>query len=197
MARQLSPFAIVLDYCLAANKDTPVSVLRALQLRHDKDGQRSLSEWRRGKSRPVHRKSHNTLCKIEQLYGLPDRLFANLLAADKSRLQLLINSTAPSQQTALLWHMPDDFDDRPIKQQDEIVAWAKANILPCTTDYGRYQSRATQSRYSIAFPFLPKILGGRTGMGFLVQQKLCLSKKGAYGTVDASPQLAKESLLQD
>jgi hypothetical protein len=192
MQRQLSAFSIVLDYCLAANGHRPSSVLATFDLPHDNDAIRPLSEWRSGKARPVHRKSHQVLRRIEHLYGLPEQMFANLLAEARSPLERLIRGTNPSQQTALRWHIPYDFDRRSLAEQEKIVGWAKENILPCTTDYGRYQSKASQSWYSIVFPSLAREYSGRRAKGVKVSSALVMDRSGTYGTAEAPVRLARE-----
>jgi len=192
MSRQLNAFAIALDYCLAAHHDTPSSLLASLGREYNRDVSRVLSDWRRAKAHPVHQTSHETLSKVEQHYQLPNHMFANLLGEERGPLARLIHNTIPSQQTALKWHIPNNFDDLSPKQRTRIMNWAKTNILPCATDYGRYQSRVSQIRFSVVFPSLLKKHGGRTPKGFMHLSPWATGKRGSYGTIEATPELARE-----
>jgi hypothetical protein len=54
----------------------------------------------------------------------------------------------------LAWHLPDDFNQRPERERQEIVAWVRAVIISGATDYRRYQAEAIRHRYAVRFPTL-------------------------------------------
>ena len=52
------------------------------------------------------------------------------------------------------WHLPKDFDDRPVGQREEISSWILTNVIANATNYGKYQSARTRDAFSVVFPGL-------------------------------------------
>ncbi|MEN2790266.1 hypothetical protein ABC974_11565 [Sphingomonas oligophenolica] len=103
-------------------------------------------------------------------------------------------SIAPSERRRLAWHLPDDFDLRPVAERDAILEWVRTVIISGATDYRRFQAEAVKHRYAVRFPDFfstnsakpptssPDDDGDREDMD---AELLC-------GAVDAPPQLAGE-----
>ncbi|WP_204273045.1 hypothetical protein, partial [Enterobacter hormaechei] len=49
---------------------------------------------------------------------------------------------ADSERRRLAWHLPDDFESRPINEQEKILAWVRGVIVSGATDYRRFQAIA-------------------------------------------------------
>jgi hypothetical protein len=66
------------------------------------------------------------------------------------------------------------------------------NILPCSTDYGKYQRDHSKTKFSVVFPTLPRALGGREWMGHLLKREDLVEKFDAGGTILAPERLTQE-----
>jgi hypothetical protein len=88
--------------------------------------------------------------------------------------------------------MPHDFDFRPETERREIMEWISANILSCSTAFGRYQSKVGRAKFAVVFPSLPRSLGGRQWMGERLKNRVLKEKFKKHGTVRAPSRLARE-----
>ncbi|HWW56278.1 MAG TPA: hypothetical protein VN047_05240 [Sphingopyxis sp.] len=57
----------------------------------------------------------------------------------------------------MAWHLPNDFDRRPLRERREILDWIRKVIISGATDYRRYQVMAMRQRYALRFPDLNNI----------------------------------------
>jgi hypothetical protein len=183
-SRRLSHLAVTLDCLMASHGRSARSLTAAIDPTSDCASRRSLLAWRNAQWLPQMRQSLQLLQKIEEHFGLAEGYLTKLAlpqspTADALRL---LNS---GRQTVLRQHLPSDFDIRPLVERTEILAWVSANILPCNTDYGKYQSRASQNHYTVVFPTLPRLVGGRPWLGELRRGKYAIGKIEGYGTVPA------------
>lgn len=116
----------------------------------------TLVQWAAGKKAPTSVKSIAILTMIEQRYRLPTGYFktklTNRLRAASGHRRL--RGVTPSERRRLAWHLPDDFDDRPAREREQIVQWVRSVIISGTTDYRRYQAAAAKHRFAIRFPSL-------------------------------------------
>jgi len=190
--RRLNAFAIILDFCMASRGHTCTSLVEAIECIGDGRKRRSFGTWRHGQGLPRHRESFKVVHQIEQHFDLPSDYLTHLVVRDDSALEKLIKAANPRQQVVLRWHLPPDFDTRSREQQDEMLAWTSVNVMPCATDYGKYQSRASQIPFAIVFPSLDKLFGGRTPRGSLKKDRLVMGREGSCGTVAAPARLAEE-----
>lgn len=111
--------------------------------------------WCTGRRNPRSVESMKVLGRVEQRYRLPSGYFAGKLE-NKSRsitgFQTL--GIKSSEQRRLAWHLPTNFNERPLAEQEEIVAWVRNVVLSGTTEYRKFQAAAMRNRFAIRFPSL-------------------------------------------
>lgn len=97
-------------------------------------------QWAAGKKLPSSVKSMEVLAMIERRYRLPAGYFKTKLInrprATGGRQNL--KDVSPSERRRLAWHLPDDFDDRPARERDDILQWVRTVVISGATDYGRF-----------------------------------------------------------
>ncbi len=131
------------------------SVWKAVILSQKSFSLSTFSSWLAGKKTPRSVASLRVLGLVEGRYGLPNGHFRALLSHQaRAATGFKIKGVTPSEQRRLVWHLPDDFNERPLKERREILDWVQTNVISGTTDYRRYQSEASKHRYSIRFPEL-------------------------------------------
>ncbi|WP_235587898.1 hypothetical protein [Sphingopyxis sp. H115] len=113
-------------------------------------------QWAAGKKAPTSVKSIAILAMIERRYRLPAGYFkaklTNNMRAASGHTRLC--GVTRSERRRLAWHLPEDFDDRPARERQEILQWVRSVIISGTTDYRRYQAEAAKHRFAIRFPSL-------------------------------------------
>lgn len=112
----------------------------------------SLYAWRRGDDHPRHVESLRALKFIERRYGLQTGELKALIPhqARACAGHKPVGLTA-NERRRLAWHLPDDFNERPLAQQAEIIQWARSVILTGSTAYRRYQSASQKHPFAIGF----------------------------------------------
>lgn len=92
------------------------------------------------------------------------------------------------------WHLPHDFDRRPLREREEILEWVKRVVISGTIDYRCFQAAAMKQRYSIRFPGLLDQSSRPRGL-----YRFCREEDGslpdpdlASAALDAPPRLAEE-----
>jgi hypothetical protein len=190
--RRLNRFAVVFDTLLATHDCTELALLKSLGMRRNEKALRSIQSWRAGKTKPRAGKYLNLLEKIEAKLEVPAGRLANLSGGRSSVFYRILSKHNPAHQQLIRWHMPTDFDMRPEGERQEIMAWISANVLPCGTAFGKYQSKVSGARFAVVFPSLPRSLGGRTWMGHRLKNRELVRKFKEHGTVPAPPRLTRE-----
>ncbi|MFO1247330.1 MAG: hypothetical protein U1E93_03700 [Alphaproteobacteria bacterium] len=191
---KLNRFAIVLDTLMATHGMNEPALLKAIGKRKDQKSIKSIRSWRTGRTRPRAGKYLNVLEALEQTLSLPVGRLANLSGARASVFYRVAKKFHLSSQQLLRWHMPDDFDVRPEAERQEIMDWISANVLPCGTAFGKYQSKNTRTKFAVVFPNIPREIGGRSWMGHRLKQKHLVEAFKLHGTLRAPPRLEREML---
>jgi hypothetical protein len=159
-------FHEALDLHMRRHGDTPYRLSRALQEKGHWLNTSTLRMWRCGKKAPLHRDSLEVLVCLEKRYGLPPGYFkARLPHPSRATKGLEIPGIGAAERRRLAWHLPDDFDQRPAAEREEILEWVRRVVVSGSTDYRRYQATAMKTRFSIRFPGLQAV---RTGIATTV-----------------------------
>ncbi|NUB04618.1 hypothetical protein FW320_00200 [Azospirillum sp. Vi22] len=118
--------------------------------------------WRRGVKAPRSAESLDVLGRIEARYRLPPGYFkAKLPHPARATSGQPMPGISTAERRRLAWHLPDDFDTRPIAEQEEILTWVRETIVSGSTDYRRFQAAAVKNRYGVRFSCSPS--GRRSG----------------------------------
>lgn len=190
--RTLNRFAVTLDTLMAVNDCSDTTLLRAIGKRGNKNALRAIQNWRSGRTQPRTSKSLGMLERIEEKFDLSRGRLVNISGVRGSVFHQAIKKLSQPKHQMVWWHTPDDFDLRPETERQEIMAWISANILPCSTAFGKYQSKITRAKFAIVFPSLPRSVGGRDWMGRRLRRSDLIEKFKVHGTIPAPPRLARE-----
>ncbi|WP_146198034.1 hypothetical protein [Caulobacter endophyticus] len=89
---------------------------------------------------------------IERRYGLGEGELRRLLPYQRRGYygHQLPGLTA-SERRRISSHLPEDFNDRPVTEQDQIISWVRTVILGGSTPYRRYQRNAQSFAYAVGF----------------------------------------------
>ncbi|MGV0908423.1 hypothetical protein [Martelella sp. FOR1707] len=161
---------------------------------------KTMLSWFEGKSVPRSVTSFRILSRIEKRYRLPEGYFkAKLPHQNRSLHGHDLGDISPAERRRIAVHLPDDFSSLPFSKREEIVDWVRRVIISGTTDYRRYQAKASKQRYAIRFP------GVTYGGGSLSPREHSLAENIhntvvqsfedpdlLSGVVDAPPRLAME-----
>ncbi|SHM73412.1 hypothetical protein [Roseibium suaedae] len=108
--------------------------------------------WGRRISVPGSPTSLKILRRIEHRYCLPEGYFSGISeAVVESPVSCELDEMTPAERRRLVWHLPDDFRQRPRTEQDEILSWVRNVIISGSTDYRRYQAATLRQRYAVRF----------------------------------------------
>ena len=161
---------------------------------------KTMLSWFEGKRVPRSVASFQILSRIEKRYRLPEGYFkAKLPHQNRSLHGHDLGDISPAERRRIAVHLPDDFSSLPFSKREEIVDWVRRVIISGTTDYRRYQAKASKQRYAIRFP------GVTYGGGSLSPREHSLAENIhntvvesfedpdlLSGVVDAPPRLAME-----
>lgn len=161
----------------------------------------TIREWRAGRKAPRSAVSLQVLARIERRYRLPEGYLRSKLphpgraATGQARTVIL----DPAERRRLAWHLPDDFDSRPLSEREEILAWVRRVVVSGSTEYRRYQAGAVRQRFAIRFPSLTGVRSRATGPGSGDCDDADSDEDGEgdviAGVVDAPAALANEVAL--
>ncbi|WP_246450348.1 hypothetical protein [Sphingomonas rhizophila] len=153
----------------------------------------TIREWCAGRKAPRSATSLRVLERIEHRYRLPEGYFRAKLAHPGRATTGQAGSLAftPSERRRIAWHLPDDFDRRPLKERAEIVEWVQRVIISGCTDYRRYQCKVLRDRFSLRFPNLAGHSGSPVVANSSLETEKALSRAPA-GVVDAPVELQLE-----
>jgi hypothetical protein len=163
--RKLNRFAVALDICMAASGHSASSLLAAVQKEPHDNTVYAMQCWRRGKTRPRVNKHLDIVDKIEQFFELPEGRLTYLVGLRSTKQYRKAKHTYSQLLHIVRWHLPDDYDQRSEAERREILSWISRNVLPGSTDFGKYQSEYSKDKFSVVFPSLPRKWGGQTWMG--------------------------------
>lgn len=133
--------------------DTYWGLWRALVRPDEVFDRTTLQSWTAGRRAPRSAKSFEMLARIEHRYRLPKGHFRSLLPhPSRAVTGHKMVGIDPAEQRRLAWHLPDDFNNRPLRERKEIVEWVRTHIISGSTEYRRFQIEAMKHRYAIRFP---------------------------------------------
>lgn len=151
----------------------------------------TLQSWVEGRRTPQSATSLELLTRIERRYDLPLGYFKSKLPNPaRAASGLLVKGLPRAEQRRLAWHLPDDFNSRPLREQKEILDWVQNVVISGATEYRRFQAQAMKLRYAIRFPSLT----GKQMSASIASDELCNLDDQAdhIGVVDAPPRLVSE-----
>lgn len=151
--------------------------------------------WRRGLKVPRTVSSLQALAHVEKRYRLPTGYFrAKLPITDRCTSAGTIPGTSRAEQRRLAWHLPVDFDRRPLREREEILEWVRRVVISGSTEYRRFQAAAIKQRYAIRFPGLPGASTRPRGLNrsYRNDNGALFDPDLAAATIDAPPQLSQE-----
>lgn len=137
------------------HRDTSVSLTRAIVAEDDTLETSTIVTWRSGRKAPRSVASLDILRRIERRYRLPAGYFqAKLPHPARAATGHRPAGVSGAELRRLAWHLPDNFGDRPIPEQEEILEWVRRVVISGSTDYRRYLADAMKLRYAVRFPEL-------------------------------------------
>src|ERR1700744_3645604 len=163
--RKLNRFALALDICMAASGHSASSLLAAIQKEPHYNTIYALQCWRRSITRPRVNKHLQVLDKIEKYFDFPEGRLAYLVGLRSTKQYRKGKEKHLPLLQIVRWHLPDDYDQRSEAERREILSWISRNVLPGSTDFGKYQSKNSKDKFSIVFPMLPTKWVGHKWMG--------------------------------
>lgn len=179
------PFHVVLDRELTRHHERTMALCRELAAAGLPVEASTLRMWRIGQKAPVYADSLAVLAFLERRWGLDPGHFRRRLPhparATKGQTMPGISS---AERRRLAWHLPDDFDRLPPKDQEEILEWVRRVVVTGATDYRRYQANAARHRFAVRFPALQNVRNN--------EDDVSLTERRSGGTIIAPPRLAQE-----
>lgn len=163
--RKLNRFAVALDICMAASGHNASSLLSAIEKEPLYKTAYAMQCWRRGKTRPRINKHLDVVDRIEKYFNLPEGRLTYLVGLRSTKQYRKVKDVYPQLLQIVRWHLPDDYDQRSEAERREILSWISRNVLPGSTDFGKYQSVNSKDKFSVVFPTLPRQWGGHKWMG--------------------------------
>ena len=163
--RKLNRFAVALDICMAASGHSASSLLAAVQKEPNYKTIYAMQCWRRSKTRPRVNKHLDVVDRIEKYFDLPEGRLAYLVGLRSTKQYRKVKDAHSPSLQVVRWHLPDDYDQRSEAERREILSWISRNVLPGSTDFGKYQSENSRDKFSVVFPTLPRRWGGHKWMG--------------------------------
>ncbi|UUL82596.1 hypothetical protein [Sphingomonas qomolangmaensis] len=148
-------FSEAFAFQLERHGDSCWHLHRALMHPDETFDRKTFKHWAAGTKRPNTIVSFEMLARVERRYRLPGGYFRDKLERSgraPRRSGHLVGS--PSEHRRLAWHLPDDFEDRPAAEREDILNWVRTVIISGSTDYRRYHAEAIKVRYSLRFPVL-------------------------------------------
>jgi hypothetical protein len=145
-------FHEALDLHMRRHGDTSYGLRAAICTKSDKLNHTTVAAWRRGAKSPMTVESFRLLRRIERRYNLPEGYFKSKLPCpSRATSGQYVPGITRSERRRLSWHLPDDFDERPLIEQQEILAWVREKIVSGATEYRRFQAAAMKNRYGVIF----------------------------------------------
>jgi hypothetical protein len=153
VARDPESFQEALAYQMRRFGESYWQLYRAVVRLDETFDHKTMLSWFEGKRVPRSVASFRILSRIEKRYRLPEGYFkAKLPHQNRSLHGHDLGDISPAERRRIAVHLPDDFSSLPFSKQEEIVDWVRRVIVSGTTDYRRYQAKASKQRYAIRFP---------------------------------------------
>ncbi len=141
-----------LDLHMRRHGDTCWHLHRAVVRSKEHMDPKTIVTWRRGQRSPRSVESLAVLTRIERRYRLPaGYLKSKLPHQGLAAKGHSINGIGAAERRRLAWHLPDDFDQRPLAEREQILEWVRRVVVSGSTDYRRYQAAAQKQRYAVRF----------------------------------------------
>jgi hypothetical protein len=146
-------FHAALDLHIRRHGETSWALHRAVVRPGELLDWKTIADWQRGLKSPRSVLSFEVLERIETRYRLPSGYFREKLPHPaRAAVGHEIPDVGSAERRRLAWHLPHDFDRRPVEEQDRIVTWVRQRVISGATDYRRYQAAAAKHRFAIRFP---------------------------------------------
>lgn len=160
---QTFPDALALH--MRRHDDTAWHLHRAVVPADGSTDRKTIFSWIKGIKVPRSVESMEILARIERRYRLPAGYFTSKLPhQSRASTGFCLDDVSPSERRRMAWHLPDDFNFRPLDKQEEIVEWVRRVIISGATDYRLFQAAAMKQRYAIRFPGV--VFGRSSGFGW-------------------------------
>lgn len=151
--RDISAFHKAFKIHMQRCGDTLETLLAAAEKSAPKVHVLSIVGWVQAKAAPRSKKAFVWFNWLERRYGLSEDYFrSKLYGSVDSHLNIALRRRKGPACSLLRWHLPADFNQRSVREREKIVQWISDNILPCSTDYGRYISRVCNQPFALRFP---------------------------------------------
>lgn len=151
-------FCEALGLHMRRHGDTSADLAKALATAGELIDRSAILAWRRGVKAPRSVVSLRILNQIEARYGLPKGYFkAKLPHPSRSAIGHDMPGIRQSERRRIAWHLPDDFDQRPAAEREEILEWVRRVVVSGSTEYRRYQAAAMKVRFGLRFPGFGRI----------------------------------------
>ncbi len=147
-------FQHALNYHMRRFNETYWRLHRAVVKQHEIFDIRTIANWANGTRTPRSADSFDVLSRIERRYRLPERYFKSRLPHQTRSVygHEVGDDISASERRRIVWHLPDDFNQLPFSKREEILEWVRRVIVSGSTDYRRFQAKASRQRYAIRFP---------------------------------------------
>jgi hypothetical protein len=188
-------FTDALDLHMRRHKDSAKHLAKTLAATACHVEATTIRMWRRGLKVPRTVSSLETLAYIEKRYRLPTGYFrAKLPIIDRCTSVGTIPGVSRAEQRRLAWHLPVDFDHRPLREREEILEWVRRVVISGSTEYRRFQAAAIKQRYAIRFPGLPGTSTRPRALNrsYRDDNSALSDPDLVAATIDAPPQLSQE-----
>ncbi len=167
-----SLFSQTLDATMRERGHTAAHLRRVLDRAGEQVELSTLRSWQTGRKAPATADSLRQLGVIEEHYSLPTgSLKEGLPHRSRAIKGHAVAGISSAEMRRLAWHLPDDFGERSVAEQETILEWVRTRIIAGSTDYRRFQAAAMKHRYAVKFTGLQHY--GR----FLAQDKAALAAK--------------------
>lgn len=139
---------------MARHDDSAHHLHRAVVRPEDRLDRKTVRDWVSSRKVPCSVKSLAVLARIERRYRLSEgHLKAKLPSVGRAASgHKKLEGIDPSERRRLAWHLPDDFDERPLVERNEILSWVRTVVISGSTEYRRFQAAAMKHRYALRFP---------------------------------------------
>ncbi|MDP3658531.1 MAG: hypothetical protein Q8R27_00665, partial [Phenylobacterium sp.] len=155
-------FSEALDLHMRRHHDTAPQLCKALRAQGLAIEPSTLRAWRRGRKAPSHVESFAVLQSLEQRWRLPSGYFKDKLPHPaRAAKGHEAGGLGQAERRRLAWHLPDDFDRRPLAEREEILEWVRRVVVSGATEYRRYQAGALKHGYAVRFPVLHRAQSAR------------------------------------
>lgn len=195
-------FQHALNYHMRRFNETYWRLHRAVVKQHEIFDIRTIANWANGTRTPRSADSFDVLSRIERRYRLPEGYFKSRLPHQTRSVygHEVGDDISASERRRIVWHLPDDFNQLSFSKREEILEWVRRVIVSGSTDYRRFQAKASRQRYAIRFPGItngqalsPRIRSETLDFDDRLDENAAIDDPDLLaGVVDAPPRLAME-----